>query len=104
MMPVRIHWSRVKGARNAVPGAVNITRSGPWGNPYNEVEKNPRKFGPGHYNKATAKFLFYRDLLLGLLSFTVADVKRELRGNDVMCFCKPWEDCHGDILLLIANT
>jgi hypothetical protein len=30
------------------------------------------------------------------------DAKKELRGKDLVCFCKP-KACHGDILLKIAN-
>jgi hypothetical protein len=30
-------------------------------------------------------------------------IKRELKGKDLMCFCSP-APCHGDLLLLIANT
>jgi len=99
----RIHWSRVKGARHARPGTVNVTRTGHWGNPYDQLEKNPRKFGPGHYTKATAVMLFKRDLLRGTLAFSVDDVRRELRGKDLMCFCKHGEPCHADVLLEIAN-
>jgi hypothetical protein len=46
----------------------------------------------------------YRDdLLAGRLPVTVADVKRELRGRDVACYCPLTESCHGDVLLEIAN-
>lgn len=33
----------------------------------------------------------------------IAQVRRELRGFNLMCHCKP-RRCHGDWLLLVANT
>jgi len=46
----------------------------------------------------------YRDdLLAGRLRITVDDVRRELRGRDVACWCAPGRPCHGDVLLEVAN-
>ena len=46
----------------------------------------------------------YRDdLLHGRLAVTVEDVKRELRGHDLACYCPLDEPCHADVLLHIAN-
>ena len=33
----------------------------------------------------------------------LAKVRRELRGKDLYCYCKPGQPCHGDVLLRIAN-
>jgi len=30
-------------------------------------------------------------------------VRRELKGRDLACWCKPDESCHADVLLEIAN-
>lgn len=35
---------------------------------------------------------------------TVDDVRRELAGRDLACWCKPTDPCHADVLLSIANT
>lgn len=35
---------------------------------------------------------------------TVEDVKRELRGKNLACWCAPDQKCHADILLEIANS
>jgi hypothetical protein len=43
------------------------------------------------------------DLLAGRLRITVDDVKRELAGRDLACYCRPDELCHADVLLAIAN-
>ncbi|MEU8516367.1 DUF4326 domain-containing protein [Kitasatospora sp. NPDC048722] len=34
---------------------------------------------------------------------TVEDVRRELAGRDLMCWCPPTVECHADVLLAIAN-
>lgn len=47
--------------------------------------------------------LFRADLLAGRLKVSVADVKRELRGRHLYCFCKPGKPCHADVLIEIAN-
>jgi Domain of unknown function (DUF4326) len=66
-----------------------------WGNPY--------KAGPGHNAAQEAVMLFRRDLTAGVLSFTVDDVRRELNGRDLICWCKAGAPCHADVLLAIAN-
>lgn len=35
---------------------------------------------------------------------TVEDVKRELRGKDLACWCALDQPCHADVLLELANT
>jgi len=44
----------------------------------------------------------YREYLAATPSL-VEDAKKELRGKNLACWCKPSEDCHADILLEIAN-
>jgi hypothetical protein len=34
---------------------------------------------------------------------TIDDIKRELRGKNLACWCKLSEVCHADVLLEIAN-
>jgi hypothetical protein len=41
--------------------------------------------------------------MAGRLRVTVEDVRRELRGRDLYCFCKPGEPCHADVLIEVAN-
>ncbi len=53
--------------------------------------------------RAWLKAKFLNDLTNGALSFSAADVKRELRGKSLMCYCPLDEPCHADILLEIAN-
>jgi hypothetical protein len=34
---------------------------------------------------------------------TVADLKQQLRGADLACYCPLNEPCHADVLLEVAN-
>jgi hypothetical protein len=46
---------------------------------------------------------YHEDLLAGRLAVTVEDVKRELCGRDLACYCPLDEPCHADVLLAVAN-
>ncbi len=74
------------------PGsAIYIGRGSPWGNPF-VIGKD------GTRAEVIAKYRTYLEADEALL----ARVKNELKGKDLLCFCKP-AGCHGDIILLIAN-
>lgn len=36
--------------------------------------------------------------------FTIEDIKRELKGKDLVCWCPKNQDCHSRILIEIANN
>ena len=76
------------------PHTKAVDRTSRWGNPY-RVSKNLSG------DKAVQMYL--EDLLEGNLSFTVEDVRRELAGWNLACYCEPGDPCHGDVLLAIAN-
>jgi hypothetical protein len=90
-MPQRFQRSRRKGARLPA-GAVVVTRPTKWGNPH-----------PLELGRAEAVRRYREDLLAGRLKVTVADVKLELRGRDLACYCPLDEPCHADVLLAVAN-
>jgi Domain of unknown function (DUF4326) len=90
-MPERFRRSRRKGAR-LPKGVVVVTRPTKWGNPH-----------PLALGRAEAVRRYREDLLAGRLSVTVEDVKRELRGCDLACYCPLDEPCHADVLLTVAN-
>jgi hypothetical protein len=64
---------------------------------------NPHKVGAGHHTGEEAVTLYRRDLIAGSLPFTIDDVRRELRGKDLICWCKPGAPCHADVSLVVAN-
>jgi hypothetical protein len=83
-----------RGWRRPITGAY-VGRPTQWGNPY--------KVGRGKHTAEEAVMLFRRDLLAGTLPFTIEDVRRELKGMDLMCWCEPGAPCHADVLLEVAN-
>ena len=86
--PKRIQRRRTKGWRKP-EGAVNVTRPGPYGNPFT---------GPDPA-QAVASFRVY----------AVDRAAREpkwlepLRRRDLMCFCPLDAPCHADVLIELAN-
>jgi hypothetical protein len=78
--------------------AVYIGRGSPWGNPYSTKESVYPTLQVATTEEAITKFKEYvlsdADLL--------RKVRAELKGKDLVCFCKP-KPCHGDVLLELAN-
>ena len=90
-MPQRFRRSRRKGARLPA-GVVVVTRPTKWGNPH-----------PLALGREEAVRRYREDLLAGRLVVTVEDVRRELRGRDLACYCSLDELCHANVLLAVAN-
>jgi hypothetical protein len=67
------------------------------------MRMNTFKVGVGNHTAEEAVTLYRRDLIAGSLPFTVDDVRRELQGRDLVCWCKPGAPCHGDGLLAVAK-
>jgi hypothetical protein len=77
-------------------GAVKVTRPGRWGNPH-PIGKLCRRCGGGTVHDRLEAIALYRD------EVDPQVVRRELRGRDLACWCRPDEPCHADVLLEIAN-
>lgn len=92
MNPKRIKLSRKKGFR-LPPNTVVVARPSKWGNPF--------KVGPGetpHYAVSC-----FRDHVRENPKY--AEMARsELRGKNLACWCKLDQECHADVLLVIANA
>lgn len=78
--------------------AVYIGRPSKWGNPYSHKPNTLADYKVASREEAVLK---YREYLLNSPSL-LEDVKKELKGKDLVCWCKP-AACHGDILIDIAN-
>lgn len=89
MTPRRIQRKRTRGWRKPT-GVVNVTRPGKWGNQFTVAENGDRSL------------VLYRAALEQKVELGQLDLE-ELRGKDLMCWCKPGAPCHGDILLDLAN-
>lgn len=76
--------------KHGIPeGSVYIGRGSKWGNKFPITQDHTREFVIEAYrNDIKDKHQQIRD---------------ELRGKDLVCFCSP-KACHGDILLEIANA
>ncbi len=118
-MPERIQLSRAKGWRMP-ENTVKVDRSTKWGNPF--VIASDRGPSGSHWptDPAMAVSLFRRLLLsegawcpvpvpkwpkgkIPATWTTVEDVRTELRGKNLACWCKPGAPCHADVLLELAN-
>lgn len=114
MKPRRIQLSRRKGWRKPA-GAVVVSRPSRWGNPYRleDYQFESRDGVPVARDYDGARAMAVRDFeaalaLGGILPFTEEDVRRELRGKDLACWCPLPDDgrpdiCHAAVLLAVAN-
>ena len=120
--PTRIQRKRTRGWRMP-EGCVSVVRPSRWGNPYivvpcatpvyrgqfavvrdDELMDWPNSL---EISQELAVKRFRRDLEDGLLAFTVDEVRRELRGKTLACWCPlpaPGEPdlCHAAVLLAVA--
>ena len=128
--PVRLRLSRAKGFNlqeysRAVNGllAVKVCRPGRWGNPFAVSERIPREltvemfrdrmngfFDPGKIKHLTdTEFSIVYDAKTAWEKRTgwgaelQSGARRELRGKNLACWCRPDQACHADVLLKLAN-
>ena len=116
--PVRLQLSRKKGARLVSPNGLPInvvSRPSRFSNPYRlddyriEGETDKKKIKLIQRELAVRDFegaLFLAsppDPISGYMNFTYEDIKRELKGYNLACWCPLDEPCHADILLRVAN-
>ena len=69
-----------------------VSRPTKWGNPH-----------PLQLGRQEAVRRFRDDLLSGRLRITIEDVKGELHGRDLACYCPLDEPCHAEVLIDVAN-
>lgn len=124
-MPKRIRRERTKGWRLPA-NAVCVDRSTRYGNPVRitpersdrdgrlmyRVHGSPMDIsgGPAYNDLDTARYFaakfFEWDLLnnrYGAAYPSMDDIRRELAGKDLACWCPIGGSCHADILLEIAS-
>lgn len=81
------------------PDAVYIGRPSKWGNPFSHMSGTRAAFRVKDRDEAVSKFLEWILEQPELLE----QVKRELKGRDLVCFCAP-KLCHGHVLEYLANN
>jgi len=100
-LPVRVQRRRVKGWRMP-PNTVYVGRGSRFGNPIEIGTRDLRT--DGIIDAATAVERFSERLATGRLPFTEADVRAELRGKNLACWCPLDQPCHAAVLMEIANA
>jgi hypothetical protein len=104
--PQRIQMRRAKGWRKP-PGVVVVARGTDWGNPF-RVGSVVTLDGPG-LPDGLPPITVGRRLAVELYRAYVTDrgwvgqIRAELAGKDLGCWCSPDQPCHADVLLQIAN-
>lgn len=118
MKPQRMQLSRKGGfnlqatskALNGLP-ARRITRPGRWGNPFT-IEDTAKAYGLDDA-AAQAKAVELCGLWLrGKLDKKLspgdppsrAEIRAELAGHNLACWCRPGTPCHADVLIELANA
>lgn len=97
MSPRRIQMHRREGGwRKDHPDAVIVARPTKWGNPY-------RGTSEGQMDRTVVTRLFALYLDRPEQAGLVAEIRAELRGKDLACWCPLHDHCHPDVLLRIAN-
>jgi hypothetical protein len=95
--PKRIQLSRAKG-RRMPKNTVKVDRTTEWGNPY---------VGGAHLTPEQRVYVvgLFRDYLgRPEQTATVANIRTELRGKNLACWCPLDQPCHADVLLELANN
>ena len=100
--PHRVQLSRRKGWRMP-PNTVKVDRTTRFGNPF-------RPGSPGIPDRRASVRMFERAFHSGALArgdpnspFTPENIRAELRGKNLACWCPLDDACHADVLLVIAN-
>ncbi|QFG09093.1 DUF4326 domain-containing protein [Mycobacterium phage ThulaThula] len=114
MMPKRIQRRRTKGWRMP-EGTIYVGRPTKWGNPW-VVHVHTLRCAPMHAlcpdwvadDRSDATTKYRHSLLYPLIGQprvpSIDDIRYELRGRDLVCWCPLDQPCHADVLLEIANA
>jgi Domain of unknown function (DUF4326) len=118
MKPQRMQLSRHAGFNlqaeseklNGLP-AKRVTRPGKWGNPFtiDDIAKTYKLDAAAAQVKAVELCgRWLRGTLDKKLSPhpppSPAEIRAELKGYNLACWCRPGTPCHSEVLIEIANT
>lgn len=106
MSPQRVQLRRTKGWRKP-DGAVVVARPSGWGNPFRpgqpyrfvDTAGQVRMGVVGDRTSAARLFASY----IAARADMHDQIRTELGGRDLACWCAPDAECHADSLLRIAN-
>lgn len=103
-MPERIQLRRTAGWRKPA-GAVVVARPSRWGNPW-RVDPSGHVTGRTVPTRAAAVAAFQQMLERGehVEGYpSIDEIRTQLAGRDLACWCPLTEPCHADVLLQVAN-
>ncbi len=107
--PKRIQRKRTKGWRMP-EGAVYVGRPTEWGNPWTVgapimLEWHDRRWGDGSLSCREMVTTAELSVALYRIAFTpdATEIRNELAGRDLACWCPLDQPCHADVLLELAN-
>lgn len=122
MTPKRIQRKRTKGWKMP-EGAIYVGRPTKWGNPFVAYRDghdgyDPHSVGPEIAVASYRRMLSSEGTVCSIpvtrwpkgkipaesMWIKIEDIKRELRGKDLACWCPLDQPCHADVLLEIANA
>ena len=98
--PKRIQRKRTRGWRTPA-GAIYVGRPTKWGNP--SYVAKLKGFTRAESHAAAVKAFGWWLITEGEGSQIAEAAKAELRGHDLVCWCRLDEPCHADVLLRVAN-
>jgi hypothetical protein len=107
-LPARIQLHRSRGWRKPA-GAVVVARPSKWGNPIRLDDVAERHPDASPDEAARIMIGEFRELLATPSRRAACgypsdeQIRRELAGHDLACWCPPERACHADVLLEIAN-
>jgi predicted NAD-dependent protein-ADP-ribosyltransferase YbiA (DUF1768 family) len=87
-----------KHHKNAPDDAIYIGRGSPYGNNWSHMENTKAEFKVASREDAVLTY----DLWLSGQPKLIEKIKKELKGRDLLCFCKPLL-CHGEVLERVSN-
>lgn len=108
-MPTRIQRRRTKGWRKP-EGAKSVTRGSAWGNSWRVGSTGWRVLPGGWVDRTPHPPLTRAEAVESYINAHTHDVeflrqiREELAGLDLMCWCPIGEPCHADWLLEVANS
>ncbi|MFA4084817.1 DUF4326 domain-containing protein [Mycobacteroides salmoniphilum] len=106
-MPERIQRKRTAGWRMP-EGAIYVGRPSRWGNPWRVgdwlMTHAGMPCGP-HYG---CEFILTPEIAVAFyrqaFAPDAAEIRAELRGHDLACWCPLDQPCHADVLVELANV
>jgi hypothetical protein len=96
-------------ALNGLPAKL-VTRPGRWGNPFT-IEETAAKYKLDRAAAQAKAVALCGEWLRGTLDRKLSpgaapsreEIRAELKGHNLACWCKPGTPCHADVLIALAN-